>query len=419
MTMDIDEGGSAALLIPGYSPHVRDEIDAFFADTAEELADPGLGTGRFSPSVAAFADLLRRDPIIRMYALDMFGQVPEQHRVVSDVPELLRALQLLSTRAPEYNADPARANFFPASTLFVHMMNTPAGQVLFRNHAFNDGIRAILKSWCVYLDSPESRSVLNTGENGWLCDSSYERHNLGEYLVPDSADPHWGFTSFNDFFHRQIRPECRPVAEPDNPNVIVAPNDGTLYKVAHGATSLDRFWVKSQPYSLLHLLACDDLATSFEGGTVFQSFLDGRNYHRFWSPVAGTVRKIETIEGLMFSGIDSITGDLTAGTYSQAYMSCVNTRTLIFVESDDPGIGLVCLVAVGISEVSSISTCVEVGGHVAKGGELGHFSYGGSSVCVIFQPGAIREFTIDTSNTGTQVGVRGLELRAGQEIAVR
>jgi phosphatidylserine decarboxylase len=405
------------LLISGYSPHLRTEIDSFLAHTAQELSGTRTEAGRWSAPVRAFADLLRRDPIVRMYALDMFSQVPKQHRIVSDIPDLLEALELLSTRAPEYNADPTRSNFFPVSTLFVHMMATPAGQALFRNHAFNDGLRVILKNWCVYLDSPESRVVLHTNEYGWLCKSSYERHNLDEYLIPDSPDPHWGFKSFNDFFHRQIRPEKRPIAEPQDARVIVSPNDGTLYKVARDVTSVDRFWIKSQPYSLYHMLAGDVLAQRFEGGTVFQSFLDGNNYHRFWSPIAGTVRKLETIEGLMFSGVDSISDDMTAGTYSQAYMACVNTRTLVFIESDDLDIRMVCLVAVGISEMSSISTSVEVGRHVKKGEELGYFSYGGSSVCLIFQPGAIREFTIDTSRTGTKVGTRGVELKAGQAIA--
>jgi phosphatidylserine decarboxylase len=338
--------------------------------------------------------------------------------VVHDISGLLEALELLSGRAPEFQGDPGRANFFPVSTLFVPMMATPAGHSLFRNHAFNDGVRAILKRWCDYLDSPESRAVLHTGDNGWLCSASYRHHNLGECVIPDDAAPHWGFTSFNDFFHRQIRPECRPIAQPQNPQVIVSPNDGTLYRVAQEVKTADHFWVKSQPYSLYHMLAGDALAHTFEGGTVFQSFLDGSNYHRFWSPIAGTVTKVTTVEGLMFSAVDSISDDDTAGTYSQGYMSCVNTRTLIFVQSDDSRIGTVCVVAVGISEVSSISTSVTVGERVDKGGELGYFNYGGSSMCVVFEPNVIRDFTIDTSREGTKLGTRGVKLLAGQEIAV-
>lgn len=405
-------------LIPGHSPHVRSQIDVYLRDVKEELSETRLAASPWTPPVLALENLLRSDPIVRMYALEMLQQVPEQHRVVATLDALLMALQMLSTRAPKYSPDPARANFFPASTLFVYMMMTPAGQVLFRVGAFNDCLRAILKSWCVYLDSPASRDVLHTGEDGWLSPSSCERHHLHEYLIPDRDAAHWGFASFNAFFHRPIKPECRPIDEPGNPRVIVSPNDGTFYKVAREVRSTDRFWIKSQPYSLVHMLAGSPLTGRFQGGTVYQSFLDGRNYHRFQSPIAGTVRDVTTIEGLMFSNAESAGPDLTAGTYSQAYMTCVNTRTLVFVESDDPAIGLVCLIAVGISEVSSIGISVQVGQQIGKGDEIGYFSYGGSSICLIFQPGAIREFTIDTGDTGIEPGTRGAVLKAGQRIAL-
>lgn len=405
--------------IPGYSPHLRTQVDAFLLGVKEELREcDARYTGRWSASIKILDDLLRNEPIIRMYALEMLQQVPKQHQVVTSIPELLMALQVISTRAPEYNSDPQHANFFPVSTLFVYMMMTPAGQAIFRIGAFNDCIRAILKSWCVYLDSPESRNVLHTDENGWLSPSSWDRHNLDEYLIPDKSAPYWGFSSFNAFFHRQIKPECRPIDEPENVKVVVSPNDGTFYKIAQEVKSTDQFWVKSQPYSLEHMLAGDRQFQLFQGGTIFQSFLDGRNYHRFQAPIEGTVRKITTIAGLMFSNAESIGEDLTAGTYSQAYMACVNTRSLVFIESIDPGIGMVCLVAVGISEVSSISLSVEVGQVVRKGDELGYFSYGGSSICLLFQPGAIQEFTINTFDTGTNVGTRGAVLKAGQRIAL-
>lgn len=402
----------------GYSPHLETHVDAFLLDVKHELFGEHVSSEQWSAPVQELDDLLRRDPIVRMYVLEMFQQVPQQNRVVSSIAELLRALQLISTRAPEYNADPKRANFFPVSTLFAYMMMTTAGQAIFRVDSFNDRIKRILKSWCLYLDSPASREVLHTSENGWLCTSSYARHNLDEYLIPDRSAPHWGFASFNAFFHRQVKPEFRPIADPANAKVIVSPNDGTLYKIGREIKSIDQFWIKSQRYSLLHMLAGDALAERFQDGTIFQSFLDGKNYHRFHAPITGTVRKITTIEGLMFSNAEAVGEDLTAGTYSQAYMSCVNTRSLVFVESDDPAIGMVCLVAVGISEVSSISISVQVGHQVVKGDELGYFSYGGSSVCLIFQAGTVRDFTIDTSNVGTKVGTRGAALKAGQSIAI-
>jgi phosphatidylserine decarboxylase len=402
---------------PGHSAHEKPQIEAFLREVSEEVRDFRISADDCAAPVRALDELLRRDPITRMYAQEMLEQVPAPLRVVSDIPALLTALQLLSTRAPAFHADPQRANFFPASALFVHMMMTPAGQALFRLQRFNDCLRAILKGWCLYLDSPPSRTVLHTDEGGWLSASSWARHHLEEYRIPDGAAPHWGFASFNAFFHRQIKRECRPVAEPSNPKIIVSPNDGTLYKVEREVKGTDRFWVKSQPYSLEHMLAGDPLFQRFLGGTVYQSFLDGRNYHRFWSPIAGSVHKIVHIEGLMFSSVAAVGTDLTAGTYSQAYMSCVNTRTMVFLDSDDPAIGMVCLIAVGISEVSSISLSVRSGQHLGKGDEIGRFSYGGSSICLLFQPGVIREFVVDVRESGTEVGTRGATLKAGQSIA--
>ncbi len=404
-------------LIPGYCPHERTQVDAFLLDVGEEVRDGRIEVDLCTAPIQELNGLLRRDPMVGMYALQMLEQVPGPHRVVSDIPALLMALQLLSTRAPAFHAEPQRANFFPASTLFVHMMMTPAGQVLFRMDAFNDCLRAILKSWCLHLDSPQSRNVLHTEDGGWLSAPSWACNHLDEYLIPDRTTLHWGFVSFNAFFNRQIKRECRPIAEPRNDRIIVSPNDGTLYKVAREVKSTDRFWVKSQPYSLKHMLAGDSLFRRFLGGTVYQSFLDGRNYHRFWSPIAGSVKKIVHIEGLMFSNAEAAGADLTAGTYSQGYMSCVNTRTLVFLESTNPAIGMVCLMAIGISEVSSISMSVRKGQRLEKGDEIGRFSYGGSSICLLFEPGVIRDFAIDVRDTGTEVGTRGAALRAGQSIA--
>src|SRR5665648_680003 len=44
-----------------------------------------------------------------------------------------------------------------------------------------------------------------------------------EHYQHDSADPHWGFTSWNDFFTRRFRDGVRPVAASDDDNVIAEP----------------------------------------------------------------------------------------------------------------------------------------------------------------------------------------------------
>jgi phosphatidylserine decarboxylase len=66
------------------------------------------------------------------------------------------------------------------------------------------------------------------------------------------------------------------------------------------------------------------------------------------------------------------------------------------IEADDPVIGLMAFVGIGMSDVSScvIDDHVKPGNHLAKGDELGYFQYGGSTYCLVFRPGAIADFAV-------------------------
>ena len=49
------------------------------------------------------------------------------------------------------------------------------------------------------------------------------------------------------------------------------------------------------------MLGDDATARSFVGGTVYQAFLDAHSYHRWHSPVSGTVRSATVLEGTYYS----------------------------------------------------------------------------------------------------------------------
>jgi phosphatidylserine decarboxylase len=95
----------------------------------------------------------------------------------------------------------------------------------------------------------------------------------------------------------------------------------------------------------------------------------------------------------MFSDAESAGWDPN-GVLSEGYYAAVNTRGLVFIESDDPVIGMVCVIPIGITEISSVTISVRPGDAIEKGQELGWFSYGGSSMCLVFQPGAIAQYTV-------------------------
>ena len=83
---------------------------------------------------------------------------------------------------------------------------------------------------------------------------------------------------------------------------------------------------------------------------------------------------------------------------SQGYISEVATRALIFIEADNPRIGLMCIVMIGMAEVSSCDVQAYEGQHLTKGQPLGTFHFGGSSHCILFRNGVDITFDLPKDN---------------------
>jgi phosphatidylserine decarboxylase len=196
--------------------------------------------------------------------------------------------------------------------------------------------------------------------------------------------------------HGAFRDGEHPVASPSDDKVIVSACESMPYGISRDVKRHERFWIKSQPYSLADMLADDELVDEFVGGTVYQAFLSATNYHRWHSPVAGKIVRAFVCEGTYYSEADSEGKDAVEPMKSQSYLAHVAAHAIILVEADDPIIGLVAFVAVGMVEVSSclIAPDVKPGYHIEKGEELGHFQFGGSTHCLVFRPGAIAEFSL-------------------------
>lgn len=74
-------------------------------------------------------------------------------------------------------------------------------------------------------------------------------------------------------------------------------------------------------------------------------------------------------------------------TTSQAYLTCLATRVVIFIEATNPTIGLMAFIGVGMAEVSTCDIIVKVGQEVSKGDEIGMFHFSGSTLCLLFRAG--------------------------------
>jgi phosphatidylserine decarboxylase len=348
----------------------------------------------FHPVIEEFRRMIENDPEMYMYFTQMFKEQPafspppgSGDIKIQDYHQMLVIINHVLTTAPEFNTTAMVG--CPINAILDFAMITPAGLAAFLSPRVNAILKKLLKVWAEYLDSPGSCYVLNASENGWLSRAALKAVHMEDF-IHDPKAPYSGFKSWNDFFIRQLKPGVRPVAEPDNNKVIVSACESAPFAISTNVKECDTFWVKSQPYSLRHML--DGLfVEEFVGGTVYQAFLSADNYHRWHSPVSGTIKKIHHVEGTYYSEAPSEGFDPAGPVNSQGYIAHTAARALVFIEADQP-IGLMCLIAVGMGEVSSCITTVEERSKVRKGDQLGYFQFGGSTHCLLFGKGVISQF---------------------------
>ena len=364
--------------------------------------------------IQEFEQLIDNDPVVRMYLTQMIEEIPKKyrHHHPKDLQGLLEQLNAVLTIAPPYippgHGEATALVGTPFSAILIWTMGTPSGFTAYRNPKINAMFKKLLCVWSGFLNSKESLYVLEDSPHGWMCKKAQKQLHMEDYQYNPDA-PHWGFSSWNDFFTREVKPDKRPIADKHNSKVVVAACDSTVYRIAHNAQAQSEFWIKAQPYSLADMLN-NEYVDQFVGGDVWQAFLNPFNYHRWHSPVTGTIRKAYVKEGLYFSQATSEGQDPTDQDHSEGYITQVQTRAIFFIEADDPVIGLVCVMPIGMVEISScvIADKIQRGARVKKGQELGYFQFGGSTHCVIFRPGAIKKFTVKKDKS----------VKYGQKIAI-
>lgn len=378
-------------------PSDHDQLESWLRGRRSRIAerDPDR---TLHASVAVLRDLVESDPVLRMHAHEMVAQVPagreygERHLASFD--ELLVLVDEVITTAPEYSDE--QMVMTPLDGVLDWTKATPAGFAFYRDPRVNDALRGILEAWCAFLSGEKSLTVLDRSESGWLGDAARSAVGLDQFVY-DPDDEHGGFTSWNDFFTRRFRDGERPVADPDDDAVVVSPCEATPYRIASRVHRRDEFWAKAEPYSLEELLAGDESVDAFVDGTVWQAFLSAIDYHRWHSPVSGRIVRAWRQPGTYFSEADAQGTDAAEPTLSQGYLAHVATRVIVVIEADDPAVGLVAVVFIGMSDVSScvLGEGIEAGARITKGDELGYFQFGGSSVCVLFGPGVVEAFALE------------------------
>jgi len=188
------------------------------------------------------------------------------------------------------------------------------------------------------------------------------------------------YKTFNQFFARKLKPTARPIDAPDDASVIVSAADSRL-NVFHDFAQARQFWVKGKRFTVPELLGSSDKARLFGENPALSIFrLAPQDYHRFHSPVTGTIESITTLPGNYYTvnpqavneSLDVLTGNRREVCYMQVAIGAQGKTVPVAV------------VAVGALLVGSVHWSHKVGEVARKGEDLGWFQYGGSTVIVVY-----------------------------------
>jgi len=224
---------------------------------------------------------------------------------------------------------------------------------------------------------------------------SFHQLDMTEVLKPIEE-----FKNFNEFFYRELKPDARPCSAPQNPKIIVSPANcrSVVFNSLDEATKI---WVKGREFSIEHLLgkAYPQDAKRYVNGSLGIFRLAPQDYHRFHIPVDGVMDKPKLIEGEYYT-VNPMAIRSALDVYGE------NIRVVVPIDS--VAHGRVMVICVGAMMVGSTVITRKAGDKVNRAEELGYFKFGGSTLLVLFESGAMQfdQDLVDNSNSALETLVR-------------
>jgi phosphatidylserine decarboxylase precursor len=247
-------------------------------------------------------------------------------------------------------------------------MSYSPNDILKKDKDFNQWINDFVVSRGNFLDTPESTGTLETFINN------------PEYKIHDYIKGPSGWFTYNQFLARQLKPGKRPVAERCNNDIIVSPADSEFkgqWSIAQDAI----ISIKNTNYSVADLLGESRYKYNFKNGIFTHSFLSIADYHRYHTPVGGTILETKVISATTWV-TETKKPDGSLENTDNVGFQFQHTRGYIIIEST---IGMVAVIPVGMGHISSVIITVEEGTALAKGDEFGYFAFGGSDIVMLFE----------------------------------
>lgn len=185
------------------------------------------------------------------------------------------------------------------------------------------------------------------------------------------------YSSFNDFFTRKLKPKCRPIAK--GANIAILPADGR-YLVFPSFPKERGIWVKNKNFSLPDLLQNEKLAEKYKHGSCAIARLAPVDYHRFHFICDGIPSKARQINGYLYSvNPKALMKNIAYLTENKRNITVFSTKHF----------GEVLYIEIGATYVGAIEQTYTPGILQKKGAEKGFFSFGGSCIILLFEPGVI------------------------------
>ena len=164
--------------------------------------------------------------------------------------------------------------------------------------------------------------------------------NMNDFTPSDIT----AYATFEDFFVRAHKPGSRPIYRKDDPTAAVIVADSRV--VAYEAVAESKkIWIKGNDFSITNLVMDKQLGPKFADGPVASFRLSPQDYHRYHSPVSGTIKQFRSMPGDYYE-VDPI------ALQSQVDILTRNARDYVVIETKE--FGEVLFVAIGASQVGTV-----------------------------------------------------------------
>lgn len=240
---------------------------------------------------------------------------------------------------------------------------------------------------------------------GKFCDSTASQFMIVPFIKNAGIDmteyEPAAYRSYNEFFTRKIRKECRPVDM--TPEHLISPCDSKLsiYKINEHSV----FSIKNSFYSVGSLLKCGKIAEKYSGGWCMIFRLEVDDYHRYIYIDSGRKSGNRHIKGC-YHTVNPVALE-TADVYKE------NTREITILHTEN--FGDVVQAEVGAMMVGRIVNH-DGAGEIRRGDEKGMFEFGGSTIVLLF-----KEDTVIPDHDILKNTAAGFEtiVKMGEKIGIR